>query len=109
LPNGNRINDQERFMSNQVVLITGALTGIGRATAVAFANAGADVVISGRHTAEGQKLAAELRTLGAKTEFVQADVRHENDIQKLVDQTVLASAGSTWPSTTLVPRVNRDL
>ena len=52
-------------MSNQVVLITGALTGIGRATAVAFAEARADVVISGRRADEGQKLAAELRTLGA--------------------------------------------
>ena len=72
----------------QVVLITGALTGIGRATAVAFAKAGADVVISGRHTDEGQKLAAELLTLGAKAEFVQADVRREIDIQKLVDHTV---------------------
>jgi len=75
-------------MSNQVVLITGALTGIGRATAVAFAKAGADVVISGRHTDEGQKLAAELLALGAQAEFVQADVRRENDIQKLVDRTV---------------------
>ena len=75
-------------MSRQVVLITGALTGIGRATGVAFAKAGADVVISGRHTDEGQKLAAELRTLGAKAEFAQADVRRENDIQKLVDHTV---------------------
>jgi NAD(P)-dependent dehydrogenase (short-subunit alcohol dehydrogenase family) len=76
----------ECFMSNQVVLITGALTGIGRAAA--FAKAGADVVISGRHTDEEQKLAAELRTLGAKAEFVQADVRRENDIQKLVDHAV---------------------
>jgi len=75
-------------MSNQVVLITGALTGIGRATAAAFAKAGADVVISGRHTDEGQKLAAELRTLGAKAEFVQTDVRRESDIQKLVYHTV---------------------
>src|SRR5258705_5948833 len=75
-------------MSNQVVLITGALTGIGRATSVAFAKAGADVVISGRHTDEGQKLAAELRTLGAKAEFVQADVCRENDVQKLVDHTL---------------------
>jgi NAD(P)-dependent dehydrogenase (short-subunit alcohol dehydrogenase family) len=75
-------------MSNQVVLITGALTGIGRATAVAFAKGGADVVISGRHADEGQKLATELRTLGAKAEFVQADVRRENDIQKLVDHTM---------------------
>jgi NAD(P)-dependent dehydrogenase (short-subunit alcohol dehydrogenase family) len=75
-------------MSNQVVLITGALTGIGRATAIAFAKEGANVVVSGRHTDEGQKLAAELRTLGANAEFVQADVRRENDVQNLVDQTV---------------------
>src|ERR1700676_3881779 len=75
-------------MSEQVVLITGALTGIGRATAIAFAKEGAKVVVSGRHTDEGQKLAAELRTLGANAEFVQADVRRENDVQTLVDQTV---------------------
>jgi NAD(P)-dependent dehydrogenase (short-subunit alcohol dehydrogenase family) len=75
-------------MSNQVVLITGALTGIGRATAVAFANEKATVVISGRHVDEGQKLAAELRTLGTNAEFVQADVRLESDIQNLVDHTV---------------------
>jgi NAD(P)-dependent dehydrogenase (short-subunit alcohol dehydrogenase family) len=75
-------------MSNQVVLITGALTGIGRATAIAFAKEGANLVVSGRHTDEGQKLAAELRTLGVEAEFVQADVRRESDIQNLVDQTV---------------------
>jgi NAD(P)-dependent dehydrogenase (short-subunit alcohol dehydrogenase family) len=75
-------------MSNQVVLITGALTGIGRATAVAFAEAGATVAISGRHADEGQKLAAELRTLGANAEFVQADVRRESDVRNLVDHTV---------------------
>ena len=74
-------------MSNQVVLITGALTGIGRATSVAFAKAGANIVISRRHDDEGQKLAAELRNLGAKAEFVRADVRHESNIQKLVDHT----------------------
>src|SRR5258706_9134867 len=88
LPNSNRINDQERFMSNQVVLITGALTGIGRATAIAFAEAGATVVISGRHADEGQKLAAELRTLGANAEFVQANVRRESDVRNLVDHIV---------------------
>jgi NAD(P)-dependent dehydrogenase (short-subunit alcohol dehydrogenase family) len=75
-------------MSNQVVLISGALTGIGRATAVAFAKAGADVVISGRHADAGQKLAAELRSFGAEAEFVQADVRRESDVQKLIDHTM---------------------
>ncbi|MEA2994376.1 MAG: hypothetical protein QOD40_3296, partial [Alphaproteobacteria bacterium] len=71
-----------------VVLITGALTGIGRATALAFAKEGASVVVSGRHEDAGQALVAELRNLGAEAEFVQADVRHEDDVRSLVDQTV---------------------
>src|SRR5882672_6165139 len=75
-------------MSNQVVLITGALTGIGRAPAIAFAKESAKVVVSGRRADEGQKLAAELRTLGANAEFVQADVRRESDVQNLIDRTV---------------------
>ena len=47
-----------------VVLITGALTGIGRATAIAFAKDGAHTVVSGRRDEEGQKLVTELRKLG---------------------------------------------
>jgi NAD(P)-dependent dehydrogenase (short-subunit alcohol dehydrogenase family) len=72
----------------QVVLITGALTGIGRATAIAFASDGARIVVSGRREDAGNELAAELRDLGAEAEFVRADVRHEDDVRNLVDQTV---------------------
>jgi NAD(P)-dependent dehydrogenase (short-subunit alcohol dehydrogenase family) len=75
-------------MSSPVVLITGALTGIGRATALAFAKEGAQVVVSGRHDEEGEKLAAEMRKLGAEAEFVRADVRHEEEVRNLVDKTV---------------------
>lgn len=75
-------------MNNRVVLITGALTGIGRATALAFAQEGASIVVSGRHEEEGQKLVAELRKLGAEAEFVRSDVRHEEDVRTLVDKTV---------------------
>jgi NAD(P)-dependent dehydrogenase (short-subunit alcohol dehydrogenase family) len=75
-------------MSPPVILITGALTGIGRATALAYAQAGAQLVVSGRHEPEGQSLASELRALGAEAEFVGADVRHEDDVCKLVDRTV---------------------
>jgi len=75
-------------MSTPVVLITGALTGIGRAAALAFAKGGSRVVISGRHEEAGQVLAAELRALGAEAEFVPADVRHEDAVRELVDQTV---------------------
>jgi NAD(P)-dependent dehydrogenase (short-subunit alcohol dehydrogenase family) len=75
-------------LSNQVVLITGALAGIGRATALAFAREGASLVVSGRRDDEGQRLVTELRALGAEAEFVNADVRHESDVQNLVDKTV---------------------
>ena len=75
-------------MSTPVVLITGALTGIGRATALAFAHEGARMVVSGRRHEAGQALAAELRNLGAEAEFVRVDVRHDDEVRNLVDQTV---------------------
>jgi NAD(P)-dependent dehydrogenase (short-subunit alcohol dehydrogenase family) len=75
-------------MNNPVVLITGALTGIGRATALAFAHEGARVVVSGRRDDAGLALIAELRATGAEAEFIRADVRHESDVQNLVDKTV---------------------
>ncbi len=85
-------------MSHPVVLITGALTGIGHATALAFAQEGASVVVSGRRDDVGEALAAELRALGAEAEFIRADVRHESDVQNLVDKTVA--------STTPAPRAS---
>jgi NAD(P)-dependent dehydrogenase (short-subunit alcohol dehydrogenase family) len=75
-------------MGTPVILITGALTGIGRAAALAFAREGATVVVSGRRQAEGERLEAELHGLVAEAAFIAADVRHEDDIRRLVDQTV---------------------
>jgi len=76
-------------MSNPVVLITGGLTGIGRATAIAFAKEGARVVVAGRHEEAGQQLTTELRALGAEAEFIRADVRHEDEVRDLVNRTVV--------------------
>jgi NAD(P)-dependent dehydrogenase (short-subunit alcohol dehydrogenase family) len=75
-------------MNHQVVLITGALTGIGRATAIAFAREGARIVVSGRRDEVGQKLAAELHEIGVEAEYFRADVRIEDDVRDLVDKTV---------------------
>src|SRR6202051_3549233 len=74
-------------MGAPVILITGALTGIGRAAAFALAREGATVLASGRRGAEGKALEAELRSLGADAAFILADVRHEDDVRNLVDQT----------------------
>ena len=75
-------------MGAPVILITGALTGIGRTTAFAFAKEGATVVASGRHEAEGKALEAKLGSLGAEAAFIPADVRHEESVRDLIERTV---------------------
>jgi NAD(P)-dependent dehydrogenase (short-subunit alcohol dehydrogenase family) len=75
-------------MSTQVVLVTGGLTGIGRAAAVAFAKKGAKVVVAGRRDEAGSALVKELRSFGSEAEFINTDVRKEDDVRALVDKTV---------------------
>ena len=75
-------------MAQPVVLITGALTGIARATAIAYAHEDARLVVSGRRDDAGADLVAALRDAGAEAEFVRADVRHEDDVRALVERTV---------------------
>jgi NAD(P)-dependent dehydrogenase (short-subunit alcohol dehydrogenase family) len=75
-------------MSSPVVLITGALTGIGRAAAIIFARDGARIAVSGRREKQGHELVAELQGLGAEAIFVRTDVRKDEDVRNLVDQTV---------------------
>jgi NAD(P)-dependent dehydrogenase (short-subunit alcohol dehydrogenase family) len=79
---------KENLMDTPVVLITGALTGIGRATALAFAKEGARIVIAGRRDELGQKLVAEIRETGVEAEYWRADVRFDEDVRDLVDKTV---------------------
>ena len=75
-------------LAGSVVLITGALTGIGRATAFAFAREGAKVVISGRHETQGLQLVNELEKLGTEALFIKADVRFDQEIKTVVDGTM---------------------
>jgi NAD(P)-dependent dehydrogenase (short-subunit alcohol dehydrogenase family) len=82
-----RLN-KEWIMSTPVVLITGGLTGIGRAAAVAFARKGAKVVVAGRRDEAGKALVQELRSFGSEAEFINADVRNEDEVRALVDKTV---------------------
>src|SRR6202041_1240910 len=83
-----RLGPGDSTMSSQVVLITGGLTGIGRAAAVAFAKKGAKVVVAGRRDEPGKALVKELRSLGSEAEFINADGRKEEDIRNAVDMTV---------------------
>jgi NAD(P)-dependent dehydrogenase (short-subunit alcohol dehydrogenase family) len=75
-------------LEGKIALVTGALTGIGRAAAIIFAREGAHIVVSGRRDKQGQELVAELQGLGAEAIFVRSDVRKDEDVRNLVDQTV---------------------
>jgi NAD(P)-dependent dehydrogenase (short-subunit alcohol dehydrogenase family) len=61
---------------------------IGRATAVAFAKKGAKVVVAGRRDEAGKARAKELRSFGSEAEFINADVRKDDDVRNMVDKTV---------------------
>src|SRR6202158_1709188 len=74
-------------MSKPVVLITRVLTGIGRADA-GVARKGAKVVVAGRRDEAGKALVKELRSLGSEAEFINTDVRKDEDIRNAVDKTV---------------------
>jgi NAD(P)-dependent dehydrogenase (short-subunit alcohol dehydrogenase family) len=81
------MNNNTTF-SAKVALVTGGTSGIGKATATAFARAGAKVVLSGRREKEGAQVVAEIKKLGGEAAFVRADVAKDADVKAMVDFTV---------------------
>ena len=74
--------------SGKVALVTGGTSGIGKTTAIEFARAGAQVVISGRREKEGAEVVAEIQKLGGTAAFVRADVSKEEDVKAMVEFTL---------------------
>jgi len=80
-------------MKGKVVLVTGGTSGIGRATAIAYAREGAKVVVSGRRESEGQETVNLIRKAGGEAVFIQADVAIAADVESLVKRTVETFGG----------------
>ena len=74
--------------SNKVVLVTGASSGIGAATAMAFAEQGAQVVLADVDTDRGAMVTQKVKDLGAKALFVKCDVGQEADIKNMVNKCI---------------------
>ena len=75
-------------LTGKVALVTGGTSGIGKTTAIAFARAGAKVVLTGRREKEGAQVVDAIRKLGGDAAFVRADVAKDADVKAMVDFTV---------------------
>ena len=81
--------DLSRFsLEGKVALITGGSRGMGEATAIAFAKAGADVAVTSRKLPELERVADEVRKLGRKSLAVEAHIGRINELQPMVDKVV---------------------
>jgi NAD(P)-dependent dehydrogenase (short-subunit alcohol dehydrogenase family) len=74
--------------TGKVALITGGTSGIGRATAIAFAERGANVVVAGRREAEGAESLTLVQKAGGQGLFVRVDVNDESEIEAMVAKTL---------------------
>ncbi|ARV61101.1 hypothetical protein BZZ01_22980 [Nostocales cyanobacterium HT-58-2] len=72
---------------DKVALVTGGSSGIGRATAVAFATEGASVVVASRREDEGHETVRMITDAGGKATFIQTDVANSDEIQRFIDKT----------------------
>src|ERR1051325_5346784 len=75
-------------LQGKVAIVTGGTSGIGRATAIAFAKEGAKVVVAGRRAAEGEETVRQIRSAGGEAIFVATDVAIEAQVKNLVGRTL---------------------
>lgn len=99
------MSQQAKPFADKVVLITGGTSGIGRESAIAFAQEGARLVVSGRRQKEGEETVALVEKAGGRASFIQADVADETQVKSMIAHTiktfgrldvVFANAGLEW-------------
>lgn len=74
--------------AGKVALVTGATSGIGKATAIMFARNGAKTVVAGRNKKRGQEVIDEIKSVGGEAIFIEVDMEDQVEIKQLIDQTV---------------------
>ena len=99
------MNNNNKGFARKTVLVTGGTSGIGKATAIEFARAGAKVVVSGRREKEGAEVVREIKELGGDAAFIRTDISKDSDVKAMIDFTVdkfgrldvaFNSAGVEW-------------
>jgi len=80
-------------LTGRTALVTGATSGIGRATALHLADLGASVIVSGRDTARGEATVAAIRAAGGKADFVAADLTHADGVRELAERATELGGG----------------
>jgi NAD(P)-dependent dehydrogenase (short-subunit alcohol dehydrogenase family) len=96
-------------LTDKTALITGATGGIGRATAVLLAEAGADIVVSGRNAERGAATVREIKERGGTARFVAADLTDLDSLRGLAEQAgavdILVNNAAVFPGG---PTVSQD-